>query len=215
MKKAAFSGILIFLLFCFMVTSHRVFAYGGGGDGGGAGSAQTSGSSSSSGSWGVSWGENPNGADVFGSSIWAGRPENIHHGPYQPDKAVEDAEAELISGFQSGNYTPEQVREQLEWAQRVGIKISGQAQEILDRIKHPAPVSPPVAATNPSPSSGSSAADEKLANKLELYLNIWAAVNSKIKDDKANGRETSVNDIKGTAAVEILKDKVKQYFSDK
>ncbi len=88
-------------------------------------------------SGGVSWGQNPNGTDVMGTSIWDGRPESIEDGPYQPDRAVEDAESALLQGLDDGQYTPEEVKEQLDWAQSVGIQISAQAQNFLNNINQP------------------------------------------------------------------------------
>ena len=118
---------MMMVALCFVLSSNSAFAYGGG-DGGGDSEE------SSFGGGAVSWSSNPNGLDVMGSSIWHGRPENLSKGPYQPDKAVEDAEQDLLDGFKAGEYTSEEVEKNLQWAKKAGIHISNEAQKILDGL---------------------------------------------------------------------------------
>jgi hypothetical protein len=182
MKKPTANIILICLLGICIGLPSIAFGYGGGG-GGGEGADPTA-SMGPSTSGGVSWSPNPNGADVMGSSIWDGRPESIHHGPYQPDKAVEDAEAELLQGFDDKTYTPDQVKEQLEWAQRVGIKLSPQALQVLTEInKPPAPTTP-----STSDTSGSSQNDKQNEKAAEA-VNILNALSQAVKN---NGSKSDI-----------------------
>lgn len=126
------AAVVIMLAF-FIIPWNSAFAYGGGGSGGGVSQVEDS----SFGGGAVSWSKNPNGLDVMGSSIWHGRPENIEKGPYQPGKAVEDAEQDLLEGFKRGEYTKEEVKENLLWAKKAGIHISNEAQKVLDGISAP------------------------------------------------------------------------------
>lgn len=175
MKKPTAHIILICWLGLCIGLPSIAFGYGGGGGGGEGTDFFASMGPSASG--GVSWSPNPNGADVMGSSIWDGRPESIHHGPYQPDKAVEDAEAELLQGLTDGNYTPAQVKEQLEWAQRVGIKISPQALQALDKINNPPALpKPPAKPSQPSSGSSQSARNQKENDAAALAIKIGATL---------------------------------------
>jgi len=180
MKKPTINIILICWLGLCIGLPSIAFGYGGGGGGGGGGGSEGTDLFASMGpsySGGVSWAPNPNGADVMGSSVWDGRPESIHHGPYQPDKAVEDAEAELLQGLQDGNYTPAQVKEQLEWAQRVGIKISPEALQALDKINNPPAVpKPPAKSSQPSSGSSQSARNQKENEGAALAIKIGATL---------------------------------------
>jgi hypothetical protein len=162
-------------------------------------------------SGGVSWAPNPNGADVVGSSIWDGRPANIEHGPYQPDKAVEDAEAELLSGFQSGNYTAQDVKEQLDWAQRVGIKISPQAVKVLHDINNPPapPKTPAKSSQNPAnPVKPASWVSKALKHKDDADVHLGM-----LQDflDQANkGQQPTETD----AGFSFLKHKLKKWIDN-
>ena len=123
--------ILLCLFVCLIFPVTTVYSYGGGGgDGGGASEAEDG----FSGGGAVSWSENPNGLDVMGSSIWAGQPENLKKGPYQPGTAVEDAEQDLLDGFKSGEYSSEEVKKNLQWAKKSRIHISSIAQKVLDGL---------------------------------------------------------------------------------
>ena len=186
--------IKLFLIMSFIITisaPQSGFAHsGGGGGGGGGGGAGGDGGGGdvadvlgSGGAWGVSWTPNPNGSDVVGSSIWRGRPENVKQGPYQADTAVEDAEAELLSGYQSGTYTAEEVKTNLEWAQRVGIKISAQAQQALNNILKP-PSPPSTSSTTKSTTqSSSSKLNDKTMDNILIGLDVLTEYN-KIKAEK-------------------------------
>lgn len=124
--------VMIFLVVSLLFPWNSAVAYGGGS---GGGTSQSDDSSFSGGA--VSWSNNPNGLDVMGSSIWHGRPENIRKGPYQAGTAVEDAEQDLLDGFKRGDYTAEEVKENLKWAKKVGIHISNEAQKVLDGFSAP------------------------------------------------------------------------------
>ncbi|MBN2516173.1 MAG: hypothetical protein JXC33_09095 [Deltaproteobacteria bacterium] len=122
--------VMIVVVVSFVLPWNSAVAYGGGGGSGGVSQA----GDSSFGGGAVSWSSNPNGLDVMGSSIWHGRPENLEKGPYQPGKAVEDAEQDLLNGFKRGEYTKEEVKENLLWAKKAGIHISNEAQKVLDGL---------------------------------------------------------------------------------
>jgi len=128
-----FLKIILFVMAAsLLIPGNSALAYGGG-SGGGVSQAEDS----SFGGGAVSWSENPNGLDVMGSSIWHGRPESLEKGPYQPGKAVEDAEQDLLDGFKRGEYTKEEVKENLLWAIKAGIHISNEAQGVLDGLSSP------------------------------------------------------------------------------
>jgi len=143
--------IMIAVAVGLMFPWNAAFAYGGGN---GSGTSQPEDNSFSGGA--VSWSKNPNGLAVMGSSIWHGRPESLEKGPYQPGKAVEDAEQDLLDGFKNKEYTREEVQENLLWAKRVGIHISNEAQQVLDGL---------------SATTGSSKGKSQ-QNKKYLYPNI-------------------------------------------
>ena len=205
--------IKLFLIMSFIITisaPQSGFAHsGGGGGGGGGGGAGGDGGGGdvadvlgSGGAWGVSWTPNPNGSDVVGSSIWRGRPENVKQGPYQADTAVEDAEAELLSGYQSGTYTAEEVKTNLEWAQRVGIKISAQAQQALNNILKP-PSTPSTSSTTPGSSSKLS---DKAMDDVTKGLNLWANYNKQKAKNKKLGKKTTKSDLAVAGIKTAIKD---------
>jgi len=190
--------MLLSLLMCLLVPITTAYSYGGGG--GGAGSDSEI---SSSGGGAVSWSSNPNGLDVIGSSIWHGRPANIKKGPYQPDTAVEDAEQDLLDGFKRGEYTADEVKANLEWAQKVGITLSDEAQKTLDRIKNPPKT--PGKQTVPGQSCQFT---EKQQNKAVKVIDI---VNQyyKLKDKrKQQGKKMTTGDYYSIGTKTAIKDKV-------
>ena len=132
LKMRVMKVVMIVLAVSLLLPWNSAFAYGGG-SGGGVSQAEDN----SFGGGAVSWSSNPNGLDVMGSSIWHGRPENLTKGPYQPDTAVEDAEQDLLDGFKRGEYTSEEVKENLQWAKKAGIHISNEAQKVLDGLSAP------------------------------------------------------------------------------
>lgn len=146
---------------------------------------------------GVSWTPNPNGPGVFGSSIYDGRPENIEKGPYQSGTAIEDAEALLLAGYVAGNYTPQDVKEQLAWAEKVGLTISDKAQNTLDLINKP----------KKEPAKVSKSASQK-EDKFDLFLKIAAAIGKKSTDNKKKNKSTTANDLLDVAAGEIVKQNI-------
>jgi len=149
---------------------------------------------------GVSWTPNPNGPGVFGSSIYDGRPENIEKGPYQSGTAIEDAEALLLAGYVAGNYTPQDVKEQLAWADKVGLTISDKAQNTLDLINKP----------QKEPAKVSKSAPPK-DDKFVLILNIAAAIGKKSKENKKKNKSTTVNDLAEVATGEIAKQEIAKF----
>lgn len=211
MPNATAKIVLIgLLLVCFWVPS-TVVGYGGGGGGDGDSNTDIFSSAESHASGGVSWAPNPNGSDVMGSSIWDGRPENIHHGPYQPDKAVQDAEAELLEGLKDGNYTPAQVKEQLEWAQRVGIQLSPQAIKKLNEINNPPSAAPAQTSTSPSKTPAKPAKASSLASKLLKHKEDADVHLGMLQDflDKANkGQQPTKTDM----GLSYVKHKAKKWL---
>ena len=143
MKEKISILICVLLLGIVVFFPSMVVAHGGGGGGGGGGSedGDSFGVSSSATEeylmgGGVSWTPNPNGPGIRGSSIYDGRPDNIEKGPYQSGWAIEYSEALMFDedGNLTGRYTPAEVMEQLEWATRVGIKVSDAALLALDQM---------------------------------------------------------------------------------
>ncbi|MBN2515438.1 MAG: hypothetical protein JXC33_05325 [Deltaproteobacteria bacterium] len=193
--------ILLTLLMFLLIPVTTAYAYGGGGSGGGVSQAEDS----SFGGGAVSWAPNPNGADVIGSSIWRGRPENIEKGPYQPGKAVEDAEQDLLDGFRSGQYSADEVKANLAWAQRVGISISNEAQQTLDKINNP-PKTPIKQKTNPGKSGQLTTQQQnnKAANIIK-YVNDYYQLKDKRKQQ---GRKLTKADLYSIGAKNAVKDKV-------
>jgi hypothetical protein len=190
--------MLLTLLMCVLVPITMAYSYGGG-NGGGTSQAEDG----SFGGGAVSWAPNPNGVDVIGSSIWHGRPENIKKGPYQADTAVEDAEQDLLDGFKHGEYTADEVKANLEWAQKVGITISDEAQKTLNGINSPAKT--PGEQTAPGQSGQLT---EKQQDKVVKVLDI---INQyyKTKDKcKQQGRKMTTGDLYGIGAKVAIKDKV-------
>ena len=204
--------IKLFLIMSVIITisaPQSGFAHSGGGggcsggDGGGGDVADVLGSG---GAWGVSWTPNPNGSDVVGSSIWRGRPENVKQGPYQADTAVEDAEAELLSGYQSGTYTAEEVKTNLEWAQRVGIKISAQAQQALNNILKP-PSTPSTSSTTKSTTqSSSSKLNDKTMDNIVIGLDVLTEYNKIKAEKKKLGLKTTKSDLAVAGIKTAIKD---------
>ncbi|HEU17858.1 MAG TPA: hypothetical protein ENO00_00530 [Deltaproteobacteria bacterium] len=191
--------ILLTLIMCLSVPVTLAYSYGGG-SGGGVSQAEDS----SFGGGAVSWAPNPNGADVIGSSIWSGRPENLEKGPYQPDKAVEDAEQELLDGFRSGQYSADEVQTNLEWAQKVGISISNEAQQTLNSIKNP-PKTPIKPQTAPVKSGELTTKQQNKAVKVIDIMNEYYKLKDKRKEQ---GRPLTKADLYGLGAKSEMKDKV-------
>ena len=155
-------ALTIALIASLTASSHCVFAYGGGGaDSGGR-------EDSSFGGGAVSWTKNPNGVDVIGSSIYSGQPAVVKKGPYQKDTAVQDAEESLLEGYKQGTYTADEVKANLEWAQRVGIEISEKARDLLNKLKSPPPKSTPQSKPTTTTSK------DKQADKIAKVINITA-----------------------------------------
>lgn len=189
--------VLTFLI-CLAMPVNSAIAYGGGS---GGGTSQSDDSSFSGGA--VSWAPNPNGVDVIGSSIWHGRPDNIKKGPYQPDTAVEDAEQDLLDGFKRGEYSADEVKANLEWAQKVGITISDEAQKTLDRIKNPPKT--PGKQTTPGQSGQFTTKQQDTAAKV---IDVMAEY-YKLKDKrKQQGRKMTTGDLYGLGTKTAMKDKV-------
>lgn len=191
--------MLLSLLMCLLVPITTAYSYGGGS---GGGTSQSDDSSFGGGA--VSWVPNPNGADVRGSSIWHGRPENIKKGPYQPDTAVEDAEQDLLDGFKRGEYSADEVKANLEWAQRVGISISNEAQQTLSSINNP-PKTPVKPQTAPVKSGQFTTKQQNKAVKIINIVNDYY----KLKDKrKQQGKKMTTGDYYSIGTKTAIKDKV-------
>lgn len=202
MKKAICNLVHVCFLGALILCPTISLAHGGDGGGGGNDRDNIFDNPSASeyfGSMGggVSWTPNPNGPGVFGSSIYDGRPENIEKGPYQSGTAIEDAEALLLAGYVAGNYTPQDVKEQLAWAEKVGLTISDKAQNTLDLINKP----------KKEPAKVSKSASQK-EDKFDLFLKIAAAIGKKSTDNKKKNKSTTANDLLDVAAGEIVKQNI-------
>ncbi|MBN1828574.1 MAG: hypothetical protein JW884_05450 [Deltaproteobacteria bacterium] len=158
----------------------RLFAYGGDGGGGGSDGGSNQEAADSAGG-GVSWAPNPNGVNVVGSSIYTGRSAVVEAGPYQSGTAVEDAEQALLDGFQSGAYTADEVKANLEWAVMVGIKISDQAQQALTSLQQSPSAQMHSSQQTAQSGSGAKTDDEivqSLAVKVFVMTNFTKAIKS-------------------------------------
>lgn len=199
-KMKTMKLVMVVVAVSLMLPWNSAFAYGGGG-GGGGGASQTEDGFSGGGA--VSWAPNPNGVDVIGSSIWSGRSENLEKGPYQPDKAAEDAEQDLLDGFKNGQYGADEVKANLEWAQGVGISISSEAQQMLDRINNP-PKTPIKQKTEPAKSGQLT---EKQQDKIVSYLNKYVQYNKTKDKFKQQGRKMTKTD----AVIVVVKEEIKDF----
>ena len=177
------------------------FAFGYGG--GGTGQEETS-----FGGGAVSWTPNPNGVDVMGSSIYSGRPADVEKGPYQKDTAVEDAEEALLEGYKQGTYTADEVKANLEWAQRVGIEISDKAGDLLDELKSPPPKSTPQS----KPATATS--KDKQADKIGKVINIIADYNKMKAKQKSTGKKPTQLDLAVIGLKNTLRDNVPKDYKD-
>jgi len=174
------------------------FAYGGGGGGQ---------EESSFGGGAVSWTKNPNGVDAIGSSIYSGRPADIEKGPYQEDTAVQDAEEALLEGYQQGTYTANEVKANLEWAQRVGIEISDKANDFLTKLKNPPPESTPK-------SKPTATSKDKQGDKIAKVINIIADYNKMKAKQKDTGKKVSQLDLAVIGLKNTLRDNVPKEYKD-
>ena len=175
------------------------FAYGGGGGGQ---------EDSSFGGGAVSWTKNPNGVDVIGSSIYSGQPAVVKKGPYQKDTAVQDAEEALLEGYKQGTYTADEVKANLEWAQRAGIQISEKARGLLNKLKSPPPKSTPQSKPTTTTSKN------KQADKIAKVINIIADYNRMKAKQKSTGKKTTQFDLAVIGLKNTLRDNVPKEYKD-
>ena len=214
--KTAIGRFVIFLLGVLMFFPATIFAHGGGGGGGGNeygvnDSSPPADDYFGSMGGGVSWEPNPNGPGILGSSIYDGRPANIEKGPYQSGTAIEDAEALLLWGYQAGNYTPDEVKEQLAWAVKVGLNISKDAQATLEQINNPPPPVPAKAST-PAPAPPKKNLTPKELDNFDLFLKIGRAFGKKSTENKKNNKKgTNANDLANIVLQEIAKKKINNF----
>lgn len=201
MKKTICKLIHIFLLGAFVFCPALALAHGGGGGGGGGGddaASEAFNSDSNSGDsylmgGGVTWNPNPNDRDGMRGSIYDGRDANIEKGPFIPERAVEDAIGYLLAGGftdKDGNYTKytnEEVLDQLEWAESVGITLSAAAHDRLYPKK-------------PSPTKSSLPQKEKDKEKkdqknISAGLNFYQSLRALYKLKKATGGQVTEEEI--------------------
>ncbi len=215
MKKTTCNLIFAFLLGLLMFCPATIFAHGGGGGGGGSEDGDGMNAASppaddyfGSMGGGVSWEPNPNGPGILGSSVYDGRPANIEKGPYQSGTAIEDAEALLLWGYAAGNYTADEVKEQLAWAERVGLTISDKAQQTLEQINNPQKV--PVKVSNPAPPPSESLTAEEDDNFV-LILQIAHAIGKKNTENNNSNKDTTANDLADVTLAEIAKQKLRNW----
>ena len=186
------------LLLVLAVPTQSAFAYGGGNGGGQEESSFGGGS--------VSWTPNPNGVDVIGSSIYSGRPAVVEKGPYQKDTAVQDAEEALLKGYKQGSYTADEVKANLEWAQRVGVEISDEARDLLNKLKSPPPKSTPQSKQTTATSK------DKQADKIAKAINLIADYNRMKAKQKSTGKKTTQLDLAIIGLKNTLRDNVPQDY---
>lgn len=217
MRKILFIPLLLAIIL--IVPTQSVLAYGGGGGGGGGAGGGAEDHEHASG--GVSWTPNPNGEGVIGSSVWRGpRPE----GPFQDDKSIQDALDDLVSGMGS-EFTDEQVKANMDWAQRAGVLEGVKIPPELTRFFQPSgshsgsgqttstasgqpgtgssgQTSPP---TKTPPTSKQARRLKRLADAIGIGLDTlnW------IKEQKKKGKNPNVQDIKNHAKKQVIKHKTK------
>ena len=216
MQKITRNFVYVFLMGFLVFCPVTIFAHGGGGGGGGSedGSAMNDLSPPAddyfgSMGGGVSWEPNPNGPGILGSSIYDGRPANIEKGPYQSGIAIEDAEALLLWGYHAGNYTPNEVKEQLAWAVKVGLNISKDAQATLDLINNPFPV--PAKVSKPASPPPKKSLTSREEDNIDLLLQIAVAFGKKSTENKKNNKGTTANDLADIALRKLAEQKIKNF----
>ena len=159
--------IIVVLVISLMFPTGFALAYGGDGDGDGDGDDVIT-DDGSFGGGAVSWGGVPGYPNVRGSSVWDCNPV----GPFQEGTSIQDSVKDLIDGYQDGRYTKDDVRNSLAWAEGVGISLDKTRRGEL------------VTLMNPPPPKNSE--DEKVADQLEMGLNMWAAYNETKKNNGGN-----------------------------
>ena len=178
--------IIVVLVISLMLPASFALAYGGDGDGDGDG-ADVITDDDSFGGGAVSWGGIPGYPNVRGSSVWDCNPV----GPFQSGTSIQDSVQDLIDGYQDGRYTKDDVKNSLAWAEGVGISLDNTRRNDL------------VTLMNPPPPKNSE--DEKLADQLEMGLNLLAAYNETKKNN--GGKSPSKLQI----GASVLKEGIKQY----
>jgi len=197
--------VLLAVMIGLLAPTQLVFAYGGGGGGGGAGAGAEDHEHASG---GVSWTPNPNGEDVIGSSVWRGpRPP----GPFQADKAIQDALDDLVQGA-GPTYSDEQVKENLEWAQRAGILRGIKIPAELLRFMPQGGSQGASSQSSGTPSSTQQAGTSKSAQrdaKVANYVAIGLDVHSWYKQQQAQGKTVTPAQIEAKVRAEVIKYKLK------
>jgi hypothetical protein len=217
MRRILFIALVLTIVL--VVPSQSVLAYGGGG--GGAGGAGAGAEDHEHASGGVSWTPNPNGEGVIGSSVWRGpRPA----GPFQADKSIQDALDDLVRGMGS-EFTDEQVKANMEWAQRAGVLEGVKVPPELTRFVTPAASqSGSGQTTSPSsgqPSTGSSgqtsppaqtpqtSKQARRAQKMADAIDIGIDTLDWLKQQKKQGKSPSAQDIENHVKKQVIKQKTK------
>jgi len=227
MRKAVFIVVALALAIALVLPTQSVLAYGGGGGGGGAG-AGAGAEDHEHASGGVSWTPNPNGEGVIGSSVWRGpRPA----GPFQDDKAIQDALDDLVSGMGS-EFTDDQVKANMDWARRAGVLEGVKIPPELTRFVTP-PASQSGSGQTPSTSSGqpstgssgqtstpaqtpptskqarSAKKQARRAKRLADAIGIGFDTLNWAKQQKKKGKPPSAQDIENHAKKQVIKQKTK------
>jgi len=209
--------IVLALVISLTVASNTCLAYGGGGAGGAGAGAEDHEHASG----GVSWTPNPNGEGVIGSSVWRGpRPS----GPFQADKSIQDALDDLVRGMGT-EFTDEQVKANMEWAQRAGVLEGVKVPSELTRFLTP-PASQPgsgqtTSASSGQPSTGSSgqttapaqksqtSKQARRAQKQAQAIGIVFRTLDWLKQQKKQGKTVRAQDIENHVKKQIIKHKTK------
>ncbi|MEA3486306.1 MAG: hypothetical protein U9R20_01465 [Thermodesulfobacteriota bacterium] len=178
--------VMVALVISLMLPVGFALGYGGDGDGDGD-SADAFVADDSFGGGAVSWGGHPDYPNVRGSSVWDCNPV----GPFQEGTAIQDSVQDLIDGYQDGRYTKDDVKNSLDWAEGVGISLDNTRRDDL------------VTLMNPPPPKNSE--DEKVADQIEMGLNMWAAYNETKKNN--GGKPPSKLQI----GASVAKKGIKQY----
>ena len=184
--------IIVVLVISLMLPASFALAYGGDGDGDGDDAFAADDSFAGGGA--VSWGGHPNYPNVRGSSVWDCNPV----GPFQSGTSIQDSVQDLIDGYQDGRYTKDDVKNSLAWAEGVGISLDNTRRNDL------------VTLMNPPPPKNSE--DEKLADQLEMGLNLLAAYNETKKNN--GGKSPSKLQIGASVVKEGIKQRVPREYHD-
>ena len=108
----------------------------------------------------------------------------------------------MLEGYKQGAYTADEVKANLELAQRVGVEISDEARDLLNKLKSPPPQSTP------------QTAKDKQADKLGKIINMVADYNRMKAQQKSTGKQPTQLDLAIIGLKNLLRDNVPQDYKD-